>query len=59
MVHRCRSGQGKAHFSVLALGKLGGRELNYSSDIDLMFLYSRMAKLLVRRLSATKNSSRR
>lgn len=26
-------------FSVLALGKLGGNELNYSSDIDLMFLY--------------------
>lgn len=26
-------------FSVIALGKLGGRELNYSSDIDLMFLY--------------------
>jgi [glutamine synthetase] adenylyltransferase / [glutamine synthetase]-adenylyl-L-tyrosine phosphorylase len=25
-------------FSVLALGKLGGRELNYSSDIDLMFI---------------------
>ena len=29
-----------AAFAVLALGKLGGRELNYSSDIDLMFLYS-------------------
>jgi glutamate-ammonia-ligase adenylyltransferase len=29
-----------AVFTVLALGKLGGRELNYSSDIDLMFLYS-------------------
>lgn len=29
-----------AAFSVLALGKLGGRELNYSSDVDLMFLYS-------------------
>jgi glutamate-ammonia-ligase adenylyltransferase len=29
-----------ATFAVLALGKLGGRELNYSSDIDLMFLYS-------------------
>lgn len=29
-----------ASFAVLALGKLGGRELNYSSDIDLMFLYS-------------------
>jgi [glutamine synthetase] adenylyltransferase / [glutamine synthetase]-adenylyl-L-tyrosine phosphorylase len=26
-------------FTVLALGKLGGHELNYSSDIDLMFLY--------------------
>ena len=25
---------------VLALGKLGGLELNYSSDIDLMFLYA-------------------
>ncbi len=27
-------------FSVIALGKLGGQELNYSSDIDLMFVYS-------------------
>ena len=26
-------------YSVLSLGKMGGRELNYSSDIDLMFLY--------------------
>jgi [glutamine synthetase] adenylyltransferase / [glutamine synthetase]-adenylyl-L-tyrosine phosphorylase len=26
--------------SVIALGKLGGRELNYSSDIDLMFVYT-------------------
>ncbi|HEX6897920.1 MAG TPA: glutamine-synthetase adenylyltransferase [Bryobacteraceae bacterium] len=26
--------------SVIALGKLGGNELNYSSDIDLMFVYS-------------------
>ena len=29
-----------ALFTVIALGKLGGRELNYSSDIDLMFVYS-------------------
>ena len=29
----------RARFVVLALGKLGGNELNYSSDIDLMFLY--------------------
>jgi glutamate-ammonia-ligase adenylyltransferase len=28
-----------ARLAVLALGKLGGQELNYSSDIDLMFLY--------------------
>lgn len=29
-----------ATFCVVALGKLGSRELNYSSDIDLLFLYS-------------------
>jgi [glutamine synthetase] adenylyltransferase / [glutamine synthetase]-adenylyl-L-tyrosine phosphorylase len=28
-------------FSIIALGKLGGAELNYSSDIDLLFLYAR------------------
>jgi glutamate-ammonia-ligase adenylyltransferase len=35
-----RFGAPSAKFSVIALGKLGGFELNYSSDIDLMFLYS-------------------
>ena len=29
-----------ARFCVVALGKLGSKELNYSSDIDLLFLYS-------------------
>lgn len=29
-----------SHFAVIALGKMGAEELNYSSDIDLMFLYS-------------------
>ncbi|MCL6481218.1 MAG: hypothetical protein K6U02_05785 [Firmicutes bacterium] len=29
-----------ATLSVLSLGKLGGQELNYASDVDLMFLYS-------------------
>ncbi len=29
-----------AGFAVISLGKLGGGELNYSSDIDLMFVYS-------------------
>ncbi len=36
---RTESG-GEARFAVIALGKMGGQELNYSSDIDLMFLYS-------------------
>ncbi len=26
-------------FAVIALGKLGGRELNYSSDVDIIYLY--------------------
>lgn len=29
-----------ARFSVIALGKLGGNELNYSSDVDLLYLYA-------------------
>ncbi len=32
-------GDREAQFAVIALGKLGGRELNFSSDIDLMFVY--------------------
>lgn len=35
---RARPAQGSG-FVVLALGKLGGRELNYSSDIDLILLH--------------------
>ncbi len=40
----CRDDQGhleEATFAVIALGKLGGEELNYSSDIDLLYLFSR------------------
>lgn len=37
---RQRYGSPKADFAILALGKLGGRELNHSSDVDLLFLYS-------------------
>jgi len=33
-------GSPDAEFAILALGKLGGAELNHSSDIDLLFLYS-------------------
>lgn len=37
---RRRLGSPDAQFAVLALGKLGGHELNHSSDIDVIFLYS-------------------
>ena len=36
-----RSDQGEeVHFVVITMGKLGGGELNFSSDIDVMFCYS-------------------
>ncbi len=41
-----RTGSGKGSrigFTVLAMGKLGGSELNFSSDIDLMYLYAQSA----------------
>jgi [glutamine synthetase] adenylyltransferase / [glutamine synthetase]-adenylyl-L-tyrosine phosphorylase len=34
-----RHGRPDSDLCVLALGKLGGQELNYSSDIDLLFVY--------------------
>ena len=37
---RLPSTEEAGRFVVLALGKLGGVELNYSSDIDLIFLYA-------------------
>ncbi len=42
---RKRFGSPKAEFAILALGKLGGRELNYSSDVDLIFLYDEEGEL--------------
>jgi glutamate-ammonia-ligase adenylyltransferase len=38
-------GSPKAEFAILALGKLGGRELNHSSDVDLLFFYSEEGEL--------------
>jgi glutamate-ammonia-ligase adenylyltransferase len=46
-------------FAVIAMGKLGGRELNYSSDIDLLFLaasddataYQRLGQCLIEALT--------
>ena len=34
------AGGAPASLIVVAMGKLGGRELNFSSDVDLVFLYS-------------------
>jgi [glutamine synthetase] adenylyltransferase / [glutamine synthetase]-adenylyl-L-tyrosine phosphorylase len=42
---RERYGSPKAEFAILALGKLGGGELNHSSDVDLLFLYSEEGQL--------------
>lgn len=36
---RERWGEPPLRFVILGMGKLGGRELNYSSDIDLIFCY--------------------
>jgi glutamate-ammonia-ligase adenylyltransferase len=35
---RARDGR-PAHWAIVGLGKLGGRELNYHSDLDLVFLH--------------------
>jgi glutamate-ammonia-ligase adenylyltransferase len=40
---------------VLALGKHGGEELNYSSDIDLMFLYSDEGTTQGKRITSVGN----
>ncbi len=46
----------RASFAVIAMGKLGGRELGYSSDIDVMFVHdgnSQEAESLAERLLGT------
>src|SRR5437667_10616323 len=42
---RKRHGSPTAEFAILALGKLGGGELNHSSDVDLLFLYGEEGQL--------------
>ncbi len=42
---RKRYGSPSAEFVILGLGKLGGGELNHSSDVDLLFLYSEEGQL--------------
>jgi len=39
-MHRSRQGRWmETKFTVIGMGKLGGHELNYSSDVDLIYLY--------------------
>jgi glutamate-ammonia-ligase adenylyltransferase len=46
-------GETPAHFCVLGLGKLGAGELNYSSDVDLIYLMSDVAPAAVTARGAT------
>jgi len=48
-----RFGTPHARITALAFGKLGGDELNYSSDIDLMFVYDSDGETTGRRTSIT------
>jgi glutamate-ammonia-ligase adenylyltransferase len=55
-----QTGVSSVGFSILAMGKLGGWELNYSSDIDLLFIarqndedHFRLAKQLIENISRT------
>ena len=44
-------------FCIFGLGKLGGQELNYSSDVDLLFLYGEEGDVY-KELPAKKNAPR-
>jgi glutamate-ammonia-ligase adenylyltransferase len=35
----CREAAGELRLAVIGLGKLGGRELNYASDVDVIFVH--------------------
>jgi [glutamine synthetase] adenylyltransferase / [glutamine synthetase]-adenylyl-L-tyrosine phosphorylase len=60
MLSARQTGIALGDFVVLAMGKLGGWELNYSSDIDLLFVaknnaehYTRLAKRLIENIAST------
>src|SRR6516164_7739590 len=46
----------RARCVLLAFGKLGGKELNYSSDIDLMFVYDEDGATRGKRIRSLSNS---
>src|SRR5438105_1438930 len=45
---RARAGTPDTEFTAFGLGKLGGRELNHSSDVDLIFLYGEEGQVSAR-----------
>jgi len=38
-IHRFEGGEAEANLAVIAMGKMGGGELNYHSDLDIIFVY--------------------
>lgn len=44
-----------AHCTIFGFGKLGGKELNYSSDIDLMFVYDHEGHTAGQRVTIISN----
>ncbi len=46
----------KTEFTIIGLGKLGGFELNYSSDIDVMFVYREEGSCLTDRGKKTSHN---
>jgi glutamate-ammonia-ligase adenylyltransferase len=46
-------------FCVLGMGKLGGQELNYSSDVDVLFLYSDEGEIFKEPPADAKSRERR
>jgi [glutamine synthetase] adenylyltransferase / [glutamine synthetase]-adenylyl-L-tyrosine phosphorylase len=40
-IHEVSQGDAGRDLAIIGLGKLGGEELNFSSDIDLMFVYNK------------------
>jgi len=46
-------------FCVLGMGKLGGQELNYSSDVDVLFLYTDEGEVFKEMPAASKSRERR
>lgn len=47
VLSRYKIDSAKRKYTIVALGKLGGNELNYSSDIDLIIFYDKNSKLRI------------